>query len=78
MFLAVWTAVDACGHALEIYGSGGWGFEFLRACHGIPVRAGVSSRRGSPRQAEVRSWESFSGAIRSIVTSSGCPLVRCQ
>ena len=29
---AVWTAVDACGHGLEIYGSGGWGFEFLRAC----------------------------------------------
>ena len=31
-FRPVWTAVDAHGHRLEIYGSGGWGFEFLRAC----------------------------------------------
>jgi hypothetical protein len=27
-----WTAVDAHGHGLEIYGSGRWGFESLRAC----------------------------------------------
>ena len=32
LFRAVWTAVDGCGHSLEIYGSGGWGFESLRAC----------------------------------------------
>jgi hypothetical protein len=32
-FRAVWTAVDGCGHCLEIYGSGGWGFEFVRACY---------------------------------------------
>jgi hypothetical protein len=30
-FRAVWTAVDGCGHRLEIYGSEGWGFESLRA-----------------------------------------------
>ncbi len=32
-FRAVWTPVDCCGHFLEIYGSEGWGFESLRACH---------------------------------------------
>ncbi len=38
-----WTLVDASGHGLEIYGSGGWGFESLRACHRKPLRkAGVS------------------------------------
>ena len=31
-FRDVWTAVDTCGHRLDIYGSEGWGFEFLRAC----------------------------------------------
>ena len=25
-----WTAVGACGHGLDIYGSGGWGFKSLR------------------------------------------------
>jgi hypothetical protein len=29
-FRAVWTVVDTCGHGLEIYGSGGWGFKSLR------------------------------------------------
>ena len=28
----VWTASDSHGLRLEIYGSGGWGFESLRAC----------------------------------------------
>jgi hypothetical protein len=27
-----WNPVDAYGLGLEIYGSGGWGFESLRAC----------------------------------------------
>ena len=40
LFLAVWTAVDGCGHGLEIYGSGGWGFEFLRACQRNPCESG--------------------------------------
>jgi hypothetical protein len=35
-FRAVWTAVDVCGHGLYIYGSGGWGFESLRACYQDP------------------------------------------
>ena len=39
---AVRTAVDACGHGLEIYGSEGWGFEFSRACKRNPRNAGVS------------------------------------
>ena len=29
-FRAVRTAVDVCGHGLEIYGSEGWGFESSR------------------------------------------------
>jgi hypothetical protein len=29
--------VDAHGHGLEIYGSGGWGFESLRACGRKPL-----------------------------------------
>ena len=37
-FRPVWTVVDACGHGLEIYGSGGWGFEFLRACRLNPLQ----------------------------------------
>ncbi len=36
-FRAVWTSVDGCGHRLEIYGSEGWGFESLRACHRNPL-----------------------------------------
>jgi hypothetical protein len=28
-----WTPTDAHGHGLEIYGSGGWGFKSLWACH---------------------------------------------
>jgi len=31
-FLTVWTAADFCGRFASIYGSEGWGFEFLRAC----------------------------------------------
>ena len=41
-FLAVWTAMDTCGYGLEIYGSEGWGFEPLRACHRNPYCGGVS------------------------------------
>ncbi len=41
-FRAVWTAVDGCGRRLEIYGSEGWGFECLRACHGSPCPARIS------------------------------------
>ena len=37
-FRAVRTSVDAHGHRLEIYGSGGWGFESLRACDKSPGR----------------------------------------
>ena len=29
--------MDARGHRLEIYGSGGWGFESLRACRAKPL-----------------------------------------
>ena len=28
----VWTAADGYGRPASIYGSEGWGFEFLRAC----------------------------------------------
>ena len=31
-FRTVWTAVDFYGRSASIYGSEGWGFEFLRAC----------------------------------------------
>ncbi|MEE8153880.1 MAG: hypothetical protein V3T53_02845, partial [Phycisphaerales bacterium] len=27
-----WTAADGYGRVASIYGSEGWGFEFLRAC----------------------------------------------
>ena len=27
-----WTAADGYGRGASIYGSEGWGFEFLRAC----------------------------------------------
>ena len=37
MLNRVWTDVDACGHRLEIYGSGGWGSESLRACCAKPL-----------------------------------------
>ena len=30
-FRAPWTLMDACGHRLDIYGSGGWVFESPRA-----------------------------------------------
>ncbi len=30
-------AVDTSGRRLEIYGSEGWGFESLRACHRNPL-----------------------------------------
>lgn len=29
---AAWTSVDSYGRRLDIYGSGGWEFESLRAC----------------------------------------------
>ena len=32
LFRTVWTAADGYGRAASIYGSEGWGFEFLRAC----------------------------------------------
>jgi len=32
-----WTDLDAHGPGLEICGSGGWGFESLRACHAKPL-----------------------------------------
>jgi len=32
LFRTVWTATDGYGRAASIYGSEGWGFEFLRAC----------------------------------------------
>jgi hypothetical protein len=38
-FRPVWTAVDAYGRRLEIYGSEGWGFESLRACFTQSVAA---------------------------------------
>ncbi len=31
-FRTVWTAADGYGRGASIYGSEGWGFEFLRAC----------------------------------------------
>ena len=41
-FQRVWTLMDPHGRRVEIYGSGGWGFESLRACCMNPLR-----RRGS-------------------------------
>jgi hypothetical protein len=38
-FRAVLTVANADGHYLEIHGSGGWGFEFLRACDETPCCA---------------------------------------
>ncbi len=32
-FRTLWTATDGYGRVASIYGSEGWGFEFLRACH---------------------------------------------
>jgi len=46
LFRPVWTAMDAHGRCLEIYGSEGWGFESLRACHTCPsARAEESGGR---------------------------------
>jgi hypothetical protein len=36
---AEWTSSDALGRRLDIYGSGGWGFESLRACHSNSAKA---------------------------------------
>ena len=36
-FQAGSTLIDTRGHRLEIYGSGGWGFESLRACCAKPL-----------------------------------------
>jgi hypothetical protein len=36
LYRTVWTSVDGCGRRSEIYGSGGRGFESLRACEGNP------------------------------------------
>ncbi|CAN5746471.1 hypothetical protein BH23ACT5_BH23ACT5_18520 [soil metagenome] len=42
----VWTLRDTRGRRLEIYGSGGWGFQSLRACHRkSPAQAGAFSQR---------------------------------
>ncbi|CAN5746639.1 hypothetical protein BH23ACT5_BH23ACT5_18560 [soil metagenome] len=43
--------MDACGPRLEIYGSGGWGFESLRACYRNPCVCAVSLCGGWPRGA---------------------------
>ena len=32
-FRTLWTATDGYGRVASIYGSEGWGFEFLRACY---------------------------------------------
>jgi len=32
VFRTPWTAADGYGRSASIYGSEGWGFEFLRAC----------------------------------------------
>ena len=46
-FRPVWTAVDACGHRLEIYGSEGWGLsQATRAS--LPARADEPSARAGP------------------------------
>ena len=66
LFRAVWTAVDGCGHCLEIYGSGGWGFEFLRACHRNPCesRGFVASGVSAPGRSEALG--AILGSIRTF------------
>ena len=46
---ALWTVLDVCGHGLEIYGSGGWGFESLRACCARPGRWAFLAAVAVPR-----------------------------
>ena len=48
-FRPVWTPVDTYGRRLENYGSGGWGFESLRACRERPGRWPFPLIGGSPR-----------------------------
>ncbi len=45
-FRTLWTAADFYGRPASIYGSEGWGFEFLRACQRCPCGARTPSRRG--------------------------------
>ncbi len=59
-FRTVWTAVDFYGRSASIYGSEGWGFEFLRACQRSPCGAWPLSRGGRAAFRENRPWEPFS------------------
>jgi hypothetical protein len=51
LYRAVWTVVDVHGRRLEIYGSEGWGFEFLRACRPTKPATGSCAVRIEPRSA---------------------------
>ena len=42
-FRTVWTAADFYGRGASIYGSEGWGFEFLRACQQGLQRMGFAA-----------------------------------
>ena len=57
----LWTATDSYGRPASIYGSEGWGFEFLRACQQGPVEKRL---RRVTTDGPYDAWEPFS-ALRS-------------
>ena len=76
----VWTAVDSCGHGLEIYGSEGWGLspndrcEFSRACQRSLALQGISPRR-SDDLSDV--WELFL-VVALVAIDPGQPIAQLR
>jgi hypothetical protein len=81
-FQDIWTAADAHGHRLEIYGSEGWVFESPRARCESPCAAWASVVSGSrPTTLGLRARGVLSGPInprraspKAIAPSPGSPV----
>jgi hypothetical protein len=75
LYRALRTPLDACGHALEISGSEGWGFESLRACHAKPL---LRRRFRRAESAATFRWPTLWGPYSSPATFEELEALSCE